>query len=153
VIFFYIFLDDSIGIHEHIGGQFTQLLHLPAIGGLRGQDLGEMLVFASAGIMSLVALGWSYRTEANRANRQISVYLFVLLLLFAVCGGVVDMLHMAISTLLHSWWLQRLSTILEDGGELVMMSLIAAFVYRLVKPRSQSLSTPTPLYAERQPVK
>lgn len=154
-IFLYILLDDALELHERIGVQLGTAWQLPAISGLRGQDLGELLVFASVGIISLGALVWSYRTERHLATRQTSVYLFVLLLLFSVFGGVVDMIHFAVSAIASPLWLQRSLTILEDGGEMVMISVIAAFVYRLVKPRSQTpaVPLPTPVYAGKQAIK
>ncbi|MGI0484830.1 hypothetical protein ACN4EK_05275 [Pantanalinema rosaneae CENA516] len=154
-IFLYILLDDALELHERLGFLLEAAWQLPAIGGLRGQDLGELLVFASVGIISLISLVWSYRTERQPATRRTSVYLFVLLLLFAVFGGVVDMVHMAVSAIASPLWLQRLFTILEDGGEMVMVSIIAAFVYRLTKSKAPTpaVPVPAPIYAEKQAVK
>lgn len=154
-IFLYILLDDALELHERWGAVLDRGGHLPMIGSLRGQDLGEILIFASIGIIFLLSLVWSYRTERHQANRRTSIHLFVLLLLLAVFGAVVDMAHMAVSAIASPLWLQRIFTILEDGGEMVVVSLIAAFLYRLVKSKAQPLPVPapTPVYAEKQVIK
>lgn len=134
MIFLYILLDDALTIHERGGGVLDRTLQLPEVVGLRGQDLGELIIFATMGIISLVSLVVAYKTDYSTQNRRASVYLLGLLLIFSVLAGIVDILHIAVNSVAASLWLDVGFTVLEDGGELVIVSLIVIFVCRLLKP-------------------
>jgi hypothetical protein len=70
--------------------------------------------------------------SGSRNFRRASVVLFILLLLFAFFAVVTDLLHV----LLPFPTLARVFDAIEDGGEMVVMSLIVWFAYaRLVLNR------------------
>lgn len=124
LLFFYLFLDDSLEIHERLGAYLShQLQFIPGLG-LRSEDFGEILISASVCLIFGMLIAISYR-KANRIARNISKTLIQLLLALAFCGIVVDMMHVIFKDSL----LETLLVVIEDGGELIIMSLIACFVF------------------------
>lgn len=138
-IFSYILLDDSLQLHERLGNILQNSLGFASTAYLRGQDFGELTVFAVFGVLFLALLVATYRAERNYSNRKASVRLFILLVLFALCGGLADMMHYILAAFSTPQSVLRLMTLLEDGGELIVMSLIAWFVCLLLEKRSQPI--------------
>lgn len=123
-LFFYLLLDDYFQIHENVGLIISNKLAFTSWLNLRGQDFGELAVSAGIGLVFLIGIGTAYYF-GDRVSRQISRYLIKMLCALAVCGIIVDMLHVAIG----SPSLDPLFALLEDGGELVVMSVIACFIF------------------------
>lgn len=126
LLFFYLMLDDFIEIHERVGAFIGVRLAFTSVFSLRAEDLGELIVSASVGSFFLLCIAISYRF-GDRASRKASRNLLIMLLALAGFGIVVDMLHI----ILESPLLEPLLTLVEDGGELVVMSLIATFAFWL----------------------
>lgn len=131
LLFFYLLLDDSLTIHEILGAIISEKLGLQAVFNLRALDFGELIVSACIGLFFLFFLAISYRF-ASRIPRETSKSLIIMFLVLAVFGIAVDMLH---SMLRFSLFWDPLLAMLEDGGEMVVMSVIAWFVFK----RSESL--------------
>ncbi len=123
VIFTYLFLDDTFQIHETVGQFLGEGLRFTPVANLRAQDYGEILVHAIVGSCFVGALAIGYRHGATEARRT-SAVLLTLLVAFAFFGGVVDTMHAAF---VQHWWGYRLGVI-EDGGEMLVMSVILCFV-------------------------
>ncbi len=126
LLFFYLLVDDAIQIHERLGALISIKFSFSAMFNLRAVDFGELAVSALVGLFFLIAIAITYRL-GDRLPRQVSRYLTILLFALAFFGIVVDMLHIMF---LNSF-LEPLLTIVEDGGELVVMSLIVCFVFSL----------------------
>jgi hypothetical protein len=122
LLFLYLLADDCIEIHENLGYYLsTRLGFVPAFG-LRARDFGEVLVSASVGLFLLSCIGMAYRL-GDSVFRKVSRSLLIMLLALAVCGILVDLLHMmAPRRLFHVFG------ILEDGGEMIVMSAITTFI-------------------------
>lgn len=148
LLFFYLLLDDSLTIHEILGAIISEKLGLQGVFNLRALDFGELIVSAGVGLFFLFFLAISYRF-ASRIPRETSKSLIIMFLVLAVFGIAVDMLH---SMLRFSLFWDPLLAMLEDGGEMVVMSVIAWFVFK----RSESLypnvnsSTPQEKALERE---
>jgi hypothetical protein len=134
LLFLYLLADDSLRIHETLGGIFAQTLGLSAWLGDKAQDLGEISVSAIAALVLLGLIAWAYR-HSSKADRQISRHLTRLLGGLVLCGVVVDTIHSLIPDSLAIW------AILEDGGEMIVMSLIVSYVFQL-KPIAQVTASP-----------
>jgi hypothetical protein len=125
VVFFYLLLDDSIGIHERAGfflgqlGLFNQLY-------LNATDLGEVTASVMAASFLLFIIATAYRS-GDRLFRQVSRNLIKMLVALGLFGVVVDLVHNAVKFPV----IQPLLGLLEDGGEMVVMSVIASFVVLL----------------------
>lgn len=123
LLFFYLFLDDSLQIHETLGAYIGNHLNFIPLFNLRLEDLGEIIVSASACLIlgTLIAISYWF---GNRLSRNVSKTLIKFLLALAVCGILVDVLH----SVFNNSFMETLLTIVEDGGELIIMSAIACYV-------------------------
>lgn len=135
LLFVYLLLDDALAIHETLGGLIRDKLGLSAAFNLRARDFGELLVSASFGLFFLIFIGTAYRFS-DSTSRKLSKYLIKMLLALAFCGIIVDMAHVTAKSVL----LERLLAVVEDGGEMVVMSIIAWFVFVLPDPSSSNLN-------------
>jgi hypothetical protein len=118
-IFAYVQLEDAAGIHEAMGRRLERALRLPAVAGLDGQDLGEVAWFALVGIGLLALLIGGERRDGPRIS-ELSLVLLACAALLAVFVVVVDPLALMLREALGV----RALGALEDGGELVMQSLV-----------------------------
>jgi hypothetical protein len=137
-----VLLDDEMMIHERGGRIVVRLLGSPAeIFGLRAQDLGELVVWGGLAVLPLLAVVVLYR-RSDRIGRELDHALAFLLGALVLFGVVVDQLH--------SMFLDGIPVIgpvtgaIEDGGELVVLSVLAAFVVGLLGRRVQRSRTAAP---------
>ena len=133
LIFIAIGLDDAFSYHERFGTVLTQQFSLPAIGGLRAQDSGELLAW----IIGAVILAPTLLLTLRRADPPATATAFVLAACLAglvFCGVGLDMLHILINN--------RFVGYLEDGGEMVCIAAacISTFaIYRAARERRQPI--------------
>ena len=123
-LFVYFLLDDYFQIHETAGKSLANFVLLQSKFGLRAQDFGELAVFAFIGLIFAILIGLAHYAS-DAPTRKFSTQLLILILLLAVFGVVFDMLE--IST--NHPVLNPLFNIIDDGGELLVMSVIAAFLF------------------------
>lgn len=126
LLFFYLLLDDAGEIHEKLGAFFTNQLVIPGMFNLRGQDFGELLVIGIVVGVFLTLITVTYRF-GDATSRKVSKHLIMMMFALAFCGVILDLFHIAAS----SPSLDPILMLLEDGGELVIMSFIAAYVLSL----------------------
>lgn len=126
LLFFYVLLDDIVQIHEHLGLIISKFLNFLPSFNLRPEDFGELIVSACFGLFFLIFIGTAYRF-GDRLSREISRSFIRMLLVLALFGILFDMIHAAT----RSSILQPILGLLEDGGEQVVMSFIASFVFFL----------------------
>jgi hypothetical protein len=126
LLFAYLLADDLLALHESAG---TALVHAVGeqpkhlvFGGLRMQDLGELVFAGSVGLVLLALLGWGYRRGTAR-TRTAYRRLLVVSLVLAVFGMLVD----GLATGVGDSGLQLLH-LLEDGGELFAVSAVLGCV-------------------------
>ena len=137
LVFTFVLLDNALELHERLGALLVSGVRAATLVGLRPQDVGEVAVWAVSGaaLLSLVAL--SYRERANRAFTRHLLALFALLVAF---GLGVDVLHS-----LGNARAPFLLGFIEDGGELVTLSLILSYVlFALAVQKRQRASGRTP---------
>lgn len=126
LLFFYILLDDSLQLHEKLGYRLSQQFHFFSGFNLRAEDFGELIISGSVGLFFLIFIATAYR-YSDSLSRKISRYLIRMLFALAVCGIVFDMMHTALNFRI----LRTILALLEDGGEMIVMSVIASFVFFL----------------------
>ena len=129
MVFVYLLLDDSLQIHETVGHHLADRFDLQRKWfrygiSLRGQDLGELSVSLVMGILFSLMVGMTYLVS-DHSGKKISRNLIVLLLGLAVVGVFGDMLSIAFKGIKSFW------EFIEDGGEMIMMSLILWYVFNL----------------------
>lgn len=120
-------LDDSVRIHEVMGSvidnQFFLTSSLPL--NLRGQDFGELITITLIGsVFLLLFIKCFYKSKQAIKNISFNLASLVILLLFF--GVFIDMAHSAFPTF-------RGMTTLEDGGEMIAMSLIYWYSFNVFK--------------------
>lgn len=120
LLFFYLLLDDAVRIHEKLGFMMSRQLKIPDMFNLRGGDFGEIAISASAALLLLGMIGIAYRF-GDRLFRQFSKYFIAMLFALAFFGIVVDLLHTAV----QGSALQPFLELLEDGGEMIVISIMA----------------------------
>lgn len=136
LLFIYLLCDDALRFHER-GGWFLVSewnYFRPALG-LRAVDFGELAVSATAGLVFLVLIAFFY-VRSSQSGKNMSKDLTLLLGLLVFFGIFTDMVH----SLFKSLPVKGMITI-EDGGEMIAMSLIAGYVVHLLeRPRHVSVS-------------
>jgi hypothetical protein len=125
-LFLYFLIDDSFEFHERFGAFLADLLHLQPAFGLRAVDFGELLVSALFGLLFLIPIVIFYLL-ADRTSRQVAIYLVGMIVVLVGFGVVLDMVEI----LFTQTALGRILVIIEEGGEMVVMSFITWFVFRL----------------------
>lgn len=122
-LFAVLLVTDAATVHEYVGGWLATTLNLPAVAGLRPRDLGELIIAAVFVLPSLVLVAATWR-RSTVLLRQFHVTIIALLGLLATFGLVFDMIHSAIT---HRRT-QQLLALLEDGGEMLTVSALLAFL-------------------------
>jgi len=125
VLFAYFLIDDSFKIHEQYGRMLAHYLEWQPMFRLRTEDIGELAVSVIVGILVFTSIAVSY-SFGGPAARKASRHLCVLVAILVFFGVVVDMLHIALSLGKDAIGL------IEDGGEMLTMSVIAWYVVKLV---------------------
>jgi hypothetical protein len=124
VLFFYLLIDDAFLIHETYGLSVANALAINDSSGLRGRDFGELLITGIATILLFSAIAFAY-LRSEPGERAFTRKLVAWLVVLAFFGVFVDMLH---EVLIDTAAADALG-ILEDGGEIVVTSWIAWFVF------------------------
>ena len=123
-LFMYFLFDDSLRIHERFGHYLVNHLGFQPMFQLRAQDFGELGVSMFFGFLLFTFIGVSYLFSDNIA-KQVSKHLFILVMILAFFGIVVDMIHSVIP------WQKSIWGLIEDGGEMLIMSIIVWYVFNL----------------------
>ena len=123
----YLFLDDAFQIHEISGVHVTSLLGIKPALGLRAQDFGEIIVTAMAACVFLPAIAYFF-LRGDDGFRAACRHIVLLLVALVFFGVVVDMFHVALNL---GWKVTFLLGVVEDGGEMVVISLLAWYAYLL----------------------
>ncbi|MCY7277757.1 MAG: hypothetical protein LH702_29475 [Phormidesmis sp. CAN_BIN44] len=133
-LFLYILVDDFAAIHEQLGSIISNSLGFIPMLRLRGQDFGELFVFASVGLFLLIYVGIAYRL-GDSLFRKASKSLITMLFTLALFGVLVDLLHVMAPAKLTN-----VMGLLEDGGEMIVISVMTTFIFVLserVQPKSE----------------
>ncbi len=135
----FILLDDSLGLHEAFSVFLTNNASLPTVLNIEGGHYAPLILWALVGLvlMGLIALGYLHEPRTRRLSRRF----FLLLGALFFAGGVVDTLRESApdqTQPLVRYILKR-TVIIEDGGEMVVLSFFAALALaHLAAQRAQS---------------
>ena len=125
-LFLFLFLDDSLSIHEGlghwIGGAF-----LEQFGQTLPDGVGELTVAAGFGIPLLSGIAFSF-LRGDSYFQKVSLYLGALVGILIFFGVILDFATHYIH--IHSK-VTLLLSVIEDGGELIAMSLITLYSIHL----------------------
>ncbi|HEX6980470.1 MAG TPA: hypothetical protein VF342_14340 [Alphaproteobacteria bacterium] len=136
-IFLVILADDALMIHETLGDAIAMDLNLPWFVGLRPQDFGELA--ADGGMLLLVGALFVYGIRrSDRDDIDVALLFAAIVGAIAFFGVVVDMLVIELYYGLSRRF-ARLLSVLEDGGELVGMTLALLVAVTLYAGRHLSV--------------
>jgi len=129
LLFVYLLLDDSLTLHERIGGHLVQDYTGEAPLGLRFQDIGELMVSAIAGsiLFSLLALAYF---KGNKIFQKITKEMLMIFSVLVVFGVGIDMLGQMIDP---GRYLTFVLEVIEDGGEMFIASAMLWYAYVVAK--------------------
>jgi hypothetical protein len=114
----YIVLDDALLVHERVGLRTKEWFGDFEVYGFTPDDLADLVFTGVVGAMIVGLLAVAH-WKARGNPRRISTGMFVLVVLFAVASIGMD----AVGALYESTRFNPLGTLLEDGGELIVMSV------------------------------
>ena len=141
----YLLCDDALSIHERVGRIIANSLEFTPFLGLRLQDFGELAVTAIAAVLLLTLIGFFYLRGSN-LFKKITRDLLVLLLVIAFFGVFVDMVHIPLKQL--GWKMNFALGVIEDGGEMIAISMLACYVFLLntreLDPNNTAFPIPKP---------
>ncbi len=144
LLFLYFLVDDSFEFHESFGEFLADIFNLLPALGLRAVDLGELLVSAAFGLLFLLLIVILYLLS-DTFSRRVGLNIIALVIILAFFGIAFDMFEIIIA----QPEIERIFVILEEGGELLVMSVITWFVHQLDLHQDR---LPFSLLPFRQPV-
>ncbi|MEJ2750678.1 MAG: hypothetical protein P8183_22645, partial [Anaerolineae bacterium] len=92
IFFLFLLLDDSLQFHETLGETVNNLIAFPSIGGIRGQDIGEVMTTAVIGAFLLGVVLYGY-LKGSPLLRAFTHRMIVLVGLLIATGVLVDLVH------------------------------------------------------------
>ena len=128
LLFAYLLCDDALLIHERVGLAW-QSMFAPTLG-LRARDFGELAFSGSMGLGFLALIAF-FHLRCSSSAKSVSRTMAVLLGVLVFFGVVVDMVHVAAYPVIRGL------TVVEDGGEMVTMSVLASYVVHLLERARQ----------------
>jgi hypothetical protein len=130
LFFGYLLLDDSFKIHERLGKKISNYFHFVPTFGLRSQDFGELSVSIIFGSILLIFIVISYY-YASKDEKNLAKHIMLMIIILCFFGIFFDMIASIIMNYTQSRLIQTILIILEDSGEMIVMSVIVWFVFRL----------------------
>lgn len=128
-IFGYLLLDDAARIHEEGGRRLAEWGIVSPAFGFDAQPIGEMLISAIAASGSLALIAATY-TGANIWVKTHYKHLLFLAAALFFFGAALDLVHSVIpeSGMFMRFFKLTVLEMIEDGGEMVVVSLILAYL-------------------------
>jgi hypothetical protein len=124
ILFLYFLIDDSMMVHENFGATLARYFGFRPAFRLRAEDFGELLVTGIASIFLFGFLIISHLRESSKDVRRFARVMFLLVVALAAFGVGTDMLDIMVP-----WPIVRMILeLIEDGGEMVVATLMVIFV-------------------------
>lgn len=126
LVFTYFLFDDALQFHERAASYMVRHLNLTPVFGLKPQHFGELSFSLIVGILFLFLVVWAY-IHGSQAFKKISQDMLIFIFVLFFFGVVVDTLH----TINFGKYVGFVLGVLEDGGEMLVASLILWYVFLL----------------------
>jgi hypothetical protein len=139
--FVVIVLDDSQQIHETFGKRFVEALALEQMAGVPAQNLGELIIWFALGAVVLAALAVGFlRSDVFGQNIALIFLGLLAVLIFFAVG--MDTLRAALRNSFRG--ADLIWGLIENGGEMVTLSVITAAALTVAWCDRSSLVRPGP---------
>lgn len=134
-LFTLLWLDDMLQFHENAGAMISSMVGFTPKFGLKAEDFGEMVYAAIAGTFLLTLIGYCYYKGSTifRQRNHILLFLFGCLLFFGIG---VDMVHSFFRDVNK---LNLLIAAVEDGGEMLVMSLMVTYFVAIYETNEEEI--------------
>jgi hypothetical protein len=126
LLFLYLLFDDSFEFHENFGATVAEFFNFQPAFGLRAVDFGELAVSAIFGGLLFIALLIAYLLS-DAVARRVARYTIILVIALVFFGVFLDM----VEVLIESREISLVLRIIEEGGEMLVMSVITWFAFSL----------------------
>lgn len=123
-LFVYLALDDAFAVHEALGVIVARGLSLPAVKSIEPRQLGELVIYGVVGLAFTIALV-SVLRRSDGASRLLTAALALPFALLVFFGAGMDVIH----SLLSDRTSRDIVGLIEDGGEMIAMSLLVAITW------------------------
>jgi hypothetical protein len=136
VLFAYLFVDDAFQLHEKAGELVARASASETIAGMRAEDVGELSVYIVFGLLAVLLIRATLLRSSGETKTICLRFLFIMVLLFTT-AVIADLLHSHIVNICAALGipygfdiaLYYGLGIVEDGGELVVMSLAGTYAF------------------------
>ena len=128
-LFLVCLLDDSLGLHERGTSWLINDLAIYQYFGTNQAVVGEMISWAFLGIPAIASLGAGW-WMSNARDRRLVLPAILFFSGVVVCAVGIDAIH---SSLPDRSLAAGLVGMLEEGGEMIFLSLLLAFVWGLLR--------------------
>lgn len=137
ILFLYLLLDDSLSIHENVGGYLVSNISFGLPGGLRMQDIGELIVSGIVGSILLVIFMFAYKKSNDffKITTHNMFFLFLALVFFGVFFDV-----FAVMTYSGNATAAFLFDVIEDGGEMIVGSFMLWYAVLTLNAKNLAIS-------------
>ncbi|MEM8706330.1 MAG: hypothetical protein AAGE98_07730 [Actinomycetota bacterium] len=125
-LFGFVLADDLLILHEQAGRAIAAATGREMVGDLPAEELGQFVYFLLVGIGVLVVGAVLWRCASPYA-RFVTAWVAGLLVVLAGLAVGLDLVHELVRA--QTTALEEPLTVTEDGGELVVLALIASFVF------------------------
>jgi len=130
LVFGVVLRDDWLALHETWGEYFVDTFRIPAMLGVRDQDIGELITWALLGLLIVptIVVGLA---RSDRRHLGVGLAFLIPFGMLLFCGIIVDQGY-------HTLWdafpgAGILLDSIEDGGEMVAMTLTCALALGAVR--------------------
>lgn len=122
----YLFFDDSLGLHERAGRRIADALDLHRFEKFRAIEIGEFIYMAALALALAGLLVYSMWRASGDLRATFHPFLLLLGAVLAF-GGLGDAIH-------AYFWdasFEEFFEIVEESGEMISLSVLTAYLYRL----------------------
>lgn len=125
----YLMVDDFLQLHERLGRMVTDYFEMVPALSLRAQDFGELVFVALIGGFLLMFVALAY-WKGSQKMRTIAHHFVMILISLVIFGVFFDMVQVMV---LGNDLLFNIFGTIEDGGEMVIMSIFCWYVFYLTE--------------------
>lgn len=134
LLYMYFLCDDVFKLHVVLGESVSKSFHFIAPFNLRLQDIGELVISIAAGFVLAPVLVFAF-LRGSQMFKKIFMDIFLLTVAFVFFGVFMDMADSAIKL---GWVAEQGLGIIEDGGEMITLSLILWYIFNLATNKGYS---------------
>ncbi|NJN74673.1 MAG: hypothetical protein HC799_18725 [Limnothrix sp. RL_2_0] len=135
-LFLYMVADDSLRIHERVGRALAPKFEQSQFLFLGAKDFGQILTYLVSGLILVGIIAVCHYRHPKSNAKYASTILFIFLAAFAAFSGLIDTLHSMAAQIGTTYGLPLDAIglgLIEDGGEMVVISGMLWFAWRLYK--------------------